>query len=147
MQCWCLLAEREPCTYMSSADTSDHKSLWLCFKAPIAWYVPEPPSITDTAWLINLNTWKKDGKEQPTLSFMRSGAFVLCTSCVCAWVRVGVCVCVCAYRSHLSFWCHLLHRLVCDSATLKEQACGILALKKMKVMLGKKTKSKKHRKM
>lgn len=55
VQCRCLLAERELCIYMSSADISYYNGSVLSSHRMIcAW----TPSTTDTVWLINQNTWQ-----------------------------------------------------------------------------------------
>lgn len=81
---------------------------------------------------------EKDGKEQPTLSFTRSGAFVLCTSCVCVWVRVRVCVCasqplvlLVSSPSSACMW----------QCNFEGTACWISALKKWKSCWRKRKKS------
>jgi len=137
--CWCVPAEREPCTYMSSHNMSDHQacgSVLSSYCMICAW-----ATFTDTVLLI------KDEK-QLTLSFMCSGAFTLCARCVCVCVclcvcSVFVCVCVrvraCVHRSHASW-------SVLPSApspcmwwyTFEGAAWGIFALK-VKVMVEKET--------
>ena len=122
---WCSVGwlKEKPCTYTSSADTSDHKacdSVLSSYRMICAW----APSITDdTVRLINLNT-REGWKNNPTPSFMRSGAFTFCARCVC------VCVCVCVAATPPDQCCHLLHRRVCDGAPLKEQHVESLLLKK-----------------
>ena len=84
-------AEREPCTYTSSADTSDHKSLWLCFKL-----------LSHDMCLSHLYN-RYTAVDQP--GYMRRTENnlpcptcvqeYLCTRCICVCVCVCACGCVC----------------------------------------------------
>lgn len=134
VQCWCLLAERELRTYMSCADTSDYNGSALSSHRMIC---ASSPSITDTVWFINQNTWKGCLKTTYPVLHAFSSTYVMC-----------VCVCVCVHHSYFSSWCstdqccHLLHWPVWMVYlwTSEGKACGTLALK-MKVMMEKKNKT------
>lgn len=97
VQCWCLLAEREPCTNKSSADMSDHKacdSVLSSHRMIRAW----TPSTTDT------------GKKNYAVLHVAGRFYIMCKLCV----YVYVCVCtsqltVTCYSSYIGLyvvvWC------------------------------------------
>lgn len=83
VQCWCLLAERELRTYMSCADTSDYNGSALSSHRMIC---ASSPSITETVWFINQNTWKGCLKTTYPVLHAFSSTYVMC---VCLCVRAS----------------------------------------------------------
>lgn len=101
--------------------------------------MPEPPSVTDAAWLINPNTWKRMEKNNlPCPSRVQEH---LCyVQAVCACECACVCVCVCASQplvllvsspSSACMW----------QCNFEGTACWISALKKWKSCWRKRKKS------
>lgn len=124
VQCWCMLAEREPCTYMYSAETSENKgcdsvssSHDMCLSL-----------LRNRYSVVNLPEYmRRMKKKQPAPSLMHSGVFMY-TLCVY--------VCVCASQPLVLLVLRLsvpspTPPLVCMWwCTFEGIACGILALKK-----------------
>lgn len=100
--------------------------------------MPEPPSVTDAAWLINPNTWKRMEKNNlPCPSRVQEHSCYVQAVCACECACVCVCVCITATcpSGVISFiGLYVTVQLWRDSVL-------DLGSKKMKVMLEKKKKS------
>lgn len=91
--CW---LRENPCTYMSSADASDHKacdSVSSSYRMIRAW----APLLYNRYSAVDQPEYMRRMKNNlPCPSCVQEH---LCTRCVC------VCMYVCVHHSHLSFWC------------------------------------------
>ena len=115
VQCGCMLAEREPCTYIFSADRSYTKAMTQ-FQARMicAWALFK----THTVWFNNLNSWKGWNSTCSVLCAFRNVYVHALYVNVCASQPLVTLV------LRLSLSPALLHWFVYDGSALREQHVG-----------------------